>query len=170
MESAPSNNLFFSIKALNSDSNGVLPFVVRTQWGYTRWTKITFYFLAEASDLLSAGYYQIDTATLSACISGKQIIAYIPTQPKSNSWKALTFLNGFEITSVNPNGNFYTPYDVQVNVKNVSMSGITLLISTTSATQVHSLFVSYIVYDPSINGVLGQNILYDKYIGTTTSQ
>ena len=98
MESAPSNNLFFSIKALHSDSNTVIPFVVRTQWGYTRWTKISFYYLAEASDLINAGYYQIDTATLSACTSGKQIIAYIPTQPKSDKWKALTFLNGFEIS------------------------------------------------------------------------
>lgn len=45
-ESAPSNNLFFSIKAINSDSNAVLPFIVRTHWAYTRWTKVNFFFLA----------------------------------------------------------------------------------------------------------------------------
>lgn len=170
MESAPSNNLFFSIKALNSDSNGVIPFVVRTHWGYTRWSKISFYYLAEASDLVNAGYYQVDPATLSACTSGKQIIAYIPTECRGNDWKALTFLNGFEISSVNPNGNFNTPYDLQLTVKGVSSSGVTVLVSTTSATQVHALFVSYIVYDPSINGVLGQNVVYDDYVGTKTHQ
>jgi hypothetical protein len=90
-----SNDLFFSIKAVNSDNNGVIPFVTRTQWGYTRWVKISFSFFAEASDRIVAGYYQIDTATLSSCISGKQIIAFIPTNCKGNNWKAATFLNGF---------------------------------------------------------------------------
>lgn len=170
LESAPSNNLFFSIKVVNSDSNGVIPFIVRTHWGYTRWSKISFYFLAESSDLLQVGYYQVDTATLSACISGKQIIAFIPTQCKSNQWKALTYLNGFEITSTNPKGSFFTPYEVQVVIKSISTQGLTLLISTTSATQIHSLFVSYIAYDPSIKSVFAADILYDKYIGTTSSQ
>lgn len=49
LESQYSSSLFFSIKAVASDSNTVIPFVVRTQWGYTRWTKLTFSFLAEAS-------------------------------------------------------------------------------------------------------------------------
>ena len=94
-ESAASKNLFFSIKAINSDSNGVIPFILRTHWGYTRWNKISFFFLAETTDLIMSGYYQVDTATLSACISGKQIIAFIPTACKTNSWKALTYLSGF---------------------------------------------------------------------------
>ena len=59
---------------------------------------------------------------------------------------------------------------MQVSVKGVSTNGVTLLISTTSATQVHSLFVSYIVYDPTINGALGQTVLYDQYVGTMTHQ
>jgi len=126
---------------------------VRTHWAYTKWTKINFFFLAEASDLIQAGYYQIDTATLSACMSGKQIVAYIPTQCKSDQWKALTYLNGFEISSVNPKGTFFTPYEVQVSVKSISTKGLTILISTTSATQIHSLFVSYIAYDPSIKNI-----------------
>ena len=148
----------------------MIPFIVRTQYAYTKWTKITFYFLAEASDLIQAGYYQIDTATLSACMSGKQIVAYIPTQCKSNRWKALTYLNGFEISSVNPKKTFYTPYEVQVVVKAVSTKGITLLLSTTSATQIHSLFVSYVAYDPSIQNMHAENVLYDKYIGTQKHQ
>jgi cysteine-rich repeat protein len=170
LESKPTNNLFFSIKAVNADNNGVIPFVVRTHWGYTRWTKITFYFLAEASDLVQAGYYQIDTATLSACISGKQIVAFIPTECKSNQWKALTFLNGFEITSVNSKGTFFTPYEVQVVIKSVSTQGLTLLIQTTSATQIHSLFVSYVAYDSSIKDLSAGPVLYDKYVGTSSSQ
>lgn len=82
-------------------------------------------------------------------------MAFVPTQCKSNEWKALTFLNGFEVSSVNSKNTFFTPYEVQVVLKSVSTQGITLLISTTSATQIHSLFVSFIVYDPSIKEVHG---------------
>jgi cysteine-rich repeat protein len=170
LESKPTNNLFFSIKAVNSDSNGVIPFVVRTHWGYTRWAKITFYFLAEASDLVQAGYYQVDTATLSACISGKQIVAFIPTACKSTQWQALTFLNGFEISSLSSKGTFLTPYEVQVVLKSVSTQGLTLLIQTTSATQIHALFVSFVAYDPSIKDLSARAVLYDKYVGTTSYQ
>jgi hypothetical protein len=49
LQSQFSQNLFFSVKAVASDSNSVIPFVIRTQWGYTQWTKITFSFLAEVS-------------------------------------------------------------------------------------------------------------------------
>ena len=103
-------------------------------------------------------------------MSGKQIIAFIPTQCKSNQWKALTYLNGYEITSVNPKKTFYTPYEVQVVLKSVSTQGLTLLISTTSATQIHSLFVSYIAYDPSIQNLAAQNVVYDKYAGVKQYQ
>ena len=97
-------------------------------------------------------------------------MAFIPTQCKSNEWKALTFLNGFEISSVNPKGNFYTPYEVQAVVKGVSVQGITVLISTTSATQIHALFVSYIAYDPSIKNVFAKSVVYDEYVGIKTHQ
>ena len=103
-------------------------------------------------------------------MSGKQIIAFIPTQCKSNQWKALTYLNGFEISSVNPKGTFFTPYEVQVVVNSVSTKGLTILISTTSATQIHSLFVSYIAYDPSIKDISAHSVVYDKYIGTRSYQ
>lgn len=169
MESAPSNNLFFSIKAVNSDSFGVIPFVVRTHWGYTKWTKLTFSFLASASDKIAAGYYQVDTATLSSCISGKQIFAFIPTNLGSNKWIAQTFLNGFEITSVNPKNTYFTPYEVQVVIQSISTQGLTLLISTTSATQIHSLFISYVAFDPTLANVKSLSNVYDKYVGLTSS-
>ena len=103
-------------------------------------------------------------------MSGKQIIAFIPTQCKSNQWKALTYLNGFEISSVNPKGTFFTPYEVQVVVNSISTKGLTVLISTTSATQIHSLFVSYIAYDPSIKNIQAHSVVYDKYIGARSYQ
>jgi hypothetical protein len=48
LESGRTNDLFFSIKA--TPKNGiVIPFTIRTHWGYTRWSKISFSFLAESS-------------------------------------------------------------------------------------------------------------------------
>ncbi len=89
----------------------MIPFIVRTHWAYTRWTRITFSFLAEISSQLDAGYYQIDTASLSACFSGKEIVAFIPfTNCHVKSPKALTFLNGFEVSSVAVNSTYFTPF------------------------------------------------------------
>ena len=162
--SVSGNNLFFSIKALSSDSNGVIPFVVRTQWGYTRWSRISFSFLAEASSQLDAGYYQVDTASLSACFSGKEIVAFIPFISSTiKSPRALTFINGFEVSSVSVNSSYSTPFEVQLLSNNVSSQGITLVVSSTSATQVHSLFVSYVVYDPFILNLVVGSYVYNKY-------
>ena len=162
--SASSNNLFFSIKAVSSNSNGVIPFIVRTHWGYTRWSRISFSFLAEASSQLDAGYYQIDTSTLSACFSGKEIVAFIPFFASSvKAPKALTFLNGFEVSSVGINSTYFTPFEVQLLSNNVSGQGISLLISSTSATQIHSLFVSYVVYDPYILNLVVGSYVYKQY-------
>ena len=45
---------------------------------------------------MEAGYYQIDTATLSACYSGKDIAAFIPFFSANRAVNAaLTFLNGY---------------------------------------------------------------------------
>lgn len=110
-QSQYSPNLFFSIKAVSSDNNGIIPFVVRTHWGYTQWSKITFSFLAEGSSQIEAGYYQIDTASLSSCISGKSIVAFIPFASQNAALtKALTFLNGFEISSISVNSSYLTPF------------------------------------------------------------
>jgi hypothetical protein len=110
-QSQYSPHLFFSIKAVNSDSTGVIPFIVRTHWGYTQWTKLTFSFFAEASDQLDAGYYQLDTASLSACYSGKNIIGFLPFSGQAIAGGvALTFLSGFEISSVAVNSSYLTPF------------------------------------------------------------
>jgi hypothetical protein len=113
LESQYSPNLFFSIKAVNSDSNGVIPFIVRTHWGYTQWSKLTFSFLAEGSSQVEAGYYQIDTGSLSSCNSGKTIAAFIPLSSQSSALtSAITFLNGFEISSIAVNSSYLTPFEV----------------------------------------------------------
>jgi hypothetical protein len=78
LESQYSPDQFFSIKPIRSDSNGVIPFVVRTHWKYTSWTKISFTWLAEDMDNLEAGYYQVDTGSLSGCVSGKDIHILLP--------------------------------------------------------------------------------------------
>lgn len=111
LQSAYSPSLFFSVKAIASDSNGIIPFVVRTHWGYTQWSKITFSFLAEGSSQLEAGYYQIDTGSLSSCSSTKSIAAFIPlVNQNAASTSALTFLNGFEISSLAVNSSYLTPF------------------------------------------------------------
>jgi len=63
---------------------------------YTRWTKISFSFIAEASDQLQAGYYQIDSGSLSGCSLGKVISAFVPYISNNKLLThALVFLNGF---------------------------------------------------------------------------
>ena len=86
--------------------------MVRTHWGYTRWTRLTFSFLAEATPQVEAGYYQIDTATLSACFSGKEIVAFIPFKDTTAGFSSVvTFLSGFEISSVKVNA-YRSPFEV----------------------------------------------------------
>ena len=67
-----------------------------------------------------------------------------------------------------PKPNYYSPYEIQIVVNSVSTQGITVLISTTSATQIHSLFISYVAYDPTILNLKARNIVYDKYVGVST--
>jgi hypothetical protein len=46
----------------------------------------------------------------------------------------------------------------------VSKEGITLYFSSTSATQVHALFVSFIVYDASTQNLVTGSYLYKEYL------
>lgn len=157
------------MKTTSSDGRTVIPFVVRTHWGYTRWTKISFSFLAEASGQIEAGYYQIDTGSLSSCISGKSIVAFIPLSSQDPALSsAITFLSGFEVSSVSVNSTYLSPFEVEVVVNSVSRQGISILLSSTSATQVHSVFVSYVAYDPNIQNLVAGNYLYNKYVPSAT--
>ncbi len=114
LQSQYSPDEFFSIKPVRSDSYGVIPFVIRTHWKYTSWTKITFAFFAEDKDNIEAGYYQVDSGSLAGCISGKDIHVLLPFRTNfKGAIKALTFLHGFEITSNKVFGS-NSPFEVQV--------------------------------------------------------
>lgn len=105
---------FFSIKPVRSDGYGIIPFIIRTQWKYTSWTKISFTFLAEDKDNIEAGYYQVDSGSLAGCISGKDIHVLLPFRTNfKGAIKALTFLHGFEITSNKVFGS-NSPFEIQV--------------------------------------------------------
>lgn len=96
LESEYSPDQFFSIKPVRSDSNGVIPFVIRTHWKYTSWTKISFSFFAEDKDNLEAGYYQVDSGSLAGCIAGKDIHILLPFRTYfEGDILATTFLNGY---------------------------------------------------------------------------
>ena len=70
-EADHSPTLFYYIKPLKSDSLSFVPFAIRTQWLYTRWTKLVFSFLAEDRVDIESNYYQIDSGMLAGCTSGK---------------------------------------------------------------------------------------------------
>ena len=72
-------------------------------------------------------------------------------------------MNGFEISSVAVNSSYASPFEVQVVNSELSDKGITILLSSTSATQIHSVFVSYIIYDPSLPNLVAGNYLYREY-------
>ena len=52
----------------------------------------------------------------------------------------------------------------------MSRQGISVLISSTSATQVHSIFVSYVVYDPNIQNLVAGSYVYNKYVASNSLQ
>jgi hypothetical protein len=105
--------VFFYIKPLRTDSLAFLPFVVRTQWAYTHFTKISFSFIAEDRVDFESGYFQIDSGLLAGCSSGKEIKVLMPFQttfipgPNINH---ILFLHGFEITTMPFSSNQRSPY------------------------------------------------------------
>ena len=112
-ESRPTNELFFSVKPIESQSLGNVPFLVRTQWRYTYWNKIVFSFLAEDRKDLEASYYQVDAGALGGCGSGKSIQVLLPfrrlgLQPGKINHNL--FLHGFEISAQKYGDNSYSPF------------------------------------------------------------
>ena len=47
LEADYSSDLYFSIKPLPTESKNMVPLLIRTQWKYTRWRKISFTILVE---------------------------------------------------------------------------------------------------------------------------
>lgn len=50
----------------------------------------------------------------------------------------------------------------------MSKQGISLLLQSTSATQVHAIFVSYVAYDPNIQNLVAGSYVYNKYQATNS--
>ena len=63
--------MYFYIKPVSTESKSFASFIIRTLWLYTRWTHISFLFLAEDHLDIDSGYYQVDSGLLSDCESGK---------------------------------------------------------------------------------------------------
>jgi hypothetical protein len=64
---------------------------------------------------------------------GKEIFAFIPLFNQNAALtSAVTFLNGFEISSLSINNTYITPFEVAVVVSSVSKTGISILIQSTS--------------------------------------
>lgn len=56
------------------------------------------------------------------------------------------FLHGFEISSQRYNANSTSPFEVQIVQSSTNTSGIAVLISVTTVTQVQALHISYIAW------------------------
>jgi len=110
MEAQSSMDLFFSIRTTKTDSLSSLSFLIRTQWKYTQWNRFEITFVAENSPNLEANYYNIDTSSLGGCSSSKEVKVLLPFRKSGFApIKALTFLNGFEISS-GPGNNGNSPF------------------------------------------------------------
>lgn len=132
-------------------------FLIRTQWKYTQWTLITFSFFAEDVSNIEANSFNIDTASLAGCSDSNQVNVVLPYKNQGfTPIKAFTFLNGFEITSVNNFGSS-TPFEVQVINVAIVATGVSLSITLTSATKVFNIFLSLITYDNTFQNAFSGN-------------
>ena len=63
-------------------------------------------------------------------------------------------------------GDTHCPYThtrhMQLKITGDTSKTISVLVSSTSATRIHSLFISYIAYDPSIQNMVAGSYLYDS--------
>lgn len=151
-ESKPSNDLFLSIKPLLTTSTSMIPFQIRTQWKYTCWIKITVMFLAETRNDIEAGYHQRDTGLVGACGDAKVQPVFLPFMSPIGPGRTLAirvFLNGFEISTQPANG-VQSPYEVQLINPTFNQTGILVQLSTTTITQVNTVYISYFVFDATI--------------------
>jgi hypothetical protein len=120
LQSQYSANQFFSVKPVRSDSYGIIPFMIRTHWKYTSWTKISFSFFAEDKGNIEAGFYQVDSGNLAGCNSGKDIHVLLPFRTNfKGAIQGLTFLHGFEITSNKLFGED-SPFEIQIINKEIN--------------------------------------------------
>ena len=81
--------------------------------------------------------------------------------------KVLTFIHGFEITSVE-SGSVKSSFEVKViNVAHQS-HGIAMLITLNSNSKVFNVFLSIIAYDQTLTSAFGGNYEYNSYVPVKT--
>ena len=135
---------------------------------YTAWTKIAFSFIAEDRRDIETGYYQVDTADLGSCLPGKNIQVSLPFKNQffpHNPVQHLLFLNGFEISAQKINATSLSPFEVQLIESSADSTGIRAMISVTTITQVHNLYVSFIAWSSSSLNIAAGSYVYENFGG-----
>ena len=155
---------------MQTDSKTSVPFLVRTHWKYTYWNKIVFSFIAEDRSDFESGYYQVDSGLLGGgCTLNKNIQVLLPfrniySQPGLISHNL--FLHGFEISSQRYSANSTSPFEIQIVQSSTNTSGIAVLISVTTVTQVQSIYISYIAWVQTQLNIVAGNYIYEPVAGS----
>ena len=149
----------------------VVPFLIRTHWRYTFWTRIAFSFIAEDRKDIESGYYQVDSGSLGGCDQSKNIQVILPFRKIGLMTSGLInhtlFLNGFEISSQKYNADTMSPFEIQLADSSTNSSGITVLITVTTVTQVHAIHISYVAWFSTKLSLIFGNYVYDPANGMT---
>jgi hypothetical protein len=98
---------------------------------------------------LESGYYQVDAGALTSCETGKEIKVLLPFKGLDTSKGSINhylFLHGFEISTQNFSNTKRSPYELQIVGTSANYSGISIMFSVTTITQVHAIHISYIAF------------------------
>jgi len=94
---------------------------------------------------------------LSTEASGKAVKVSLPIQSKFNNLSAVYFISGMELATTSVGGVLgkFTPFEIQTKGISSNVSSLELIISTTTASQIYSLTISFIVFQNSSNLYFG---------------
>ena len=104
--------------------------------------------MAEDRGEIEAGYYQVDAGALEGCEVGKEIQALLPFREITGTGevKYNLYLHGFEISSQKFSAAENSPFEIQIAASNSNSSGISILFTVTTITQVHAIHISYFAF------------------------
>lgn len=74
------------------------------------------------------------------------------------------FLHGFEISSIKYTSDALSPFEIQIADSSINSTGIAVLITTTTITQVQAIHISYIAWTTTKLNVVAGNYTYDASI------
>jgi hypothetical protein len=63
--------------------------------------------------------------------------------------------------------SYRSPFEVEVVSNGITAQGVTVVLQSTSATQIHAIFISYLAYSKSIPNIISGSYTYDVYSPTT---